>query len=276
VTSRRRGPEDEDEDDDAPEADAGERIVTVGALPEHGPPTVDWGPPTSALAVGAHPDDVEFGCGATLATWAARGCRIHHLVLTDGSKGTWEESGDGAALMAARKEEQREAARRLGGGDVEFLDLVDGELGSGLPERREVVRVIRRLRPDAVLGHDPWRRYRLHPDHRHAGWLVVDGVVAAREPTAFPDLGPPHRPRALFLWEADEPNHVERAENGERKVEALLAHRSQYRSTLGVEVRESGLVGVDELRRRIEAQLAEHGAVAGVPRGEAFRLITDL
>ena len=252
------------------------RIVTVGALPQHGPATLDWGPPSSALAIGAHPDDVEFGCGATLAKWAAAGCRVHHLILTDGSKGTWDEGASGPTLIAARKDEQREAARRLGGGDVEFLDFVDGELASGDAERREVVRVIRRLRPEAVLGHDPWRRYRLHPDHRHAGWLVVDGVVAAREPAVWTDLGPAHRPRALLLWEADEPNHVERAESGEGKVEALLAHRSQYRSTLSVEERGSELLGVDELRRRIEGQLAEHGTVAGVPRGEAFRLLTDI
>lgn len=256
-----------------------ERIVTVGALPDHGPATVDWGPPSSALAIGAHPDDVEFGCGATLAKWAAAGCRVQHLVLTDGSKGTWDGATSSQALISARRDEQREAARRLGGGEVEFLEFVDGELASGLAERRAVVAVIRRLRPEVVLGHDPWRRYRLHPDHRHAGWLVVDSVVAAREPTIFPDLGSAHRPRALLLWEADEPNHVERAERSEgaeRKVEALLAHRSQYRSTLGVEPNDSGLAGLDELRLRIERQLAEHGAVAGVPMGEAFRLITDL
>lgn len=254
----------------------GDRIVAVGALPDHGPATVDWGPPSSALAIGAHPDDVEFGCGATLAKWAAAGCRIHHLVLTDGSKGTWDESTSSEALIATRKDEQREAARRLGGGDVEFLDFVDGELASGLGERKAVVAVIRRLRPEAVLGHDPWRRYRLHPDHRHAGWLAVDGLVAAREASMFPELGRAHRPRALLLWEADEPNHVERAGSAERKVEALLAHRSQYRSTLGVEPTEGGLAGVDELRRRIERQLADHGGVAGVRSGEAFRLVTDL
>ncbi|MFZ2440855.1 MAG: PIG-L family deacetylase, partial [Ilumatobacteraceae bacterium] len=71
--------------------------------------------PTSALAIGAHPDDVEFGCGATLAKWAAAGCLVHHLVLTDGSKGTWNASADVATLIATRRHEQRAAARRLAG-----------------------------------------------------------------------------------------------------------------------------------------------------------------
>ncbi|HNJ98820.1 MAG TPA: PIG-L family deacetylase, partial [Ilumatobacteraceae bacterium] len=62
--------------------------------------------PTSALAVGAHPDDVEFGCGATLAKWADAGCVVHHLVLTDGSKGTWNPDADITALVASRRQEQ--------------------------------------------------------------------------------------------------------------------------------------------------------------------------
>ena len=100
--------------------------------------------PTSALAIGAHPDDVEFGCGATLAKWAAVGCRVHHLVLTDGSKGTWNPDADLPALVATRQREQREAARRLRGdqvGTITFLEQVDGELDSGLAMRGEVARV---------------------------------------------------------------------------------------------------------------------------------------
>ena len=64
--------------------------------------------PSSALAIGAHPDDVEFGCGATLAKWAAAGCTIHHLVCTDGSKGTWDPDADTAALVKRRQDEQRQ------------------------------------------------------------------------------------------------------------------------------------------------------------------------
>lgn len=256
-----------------------ERIAPVGELPRRGPVTVDIDPPSSALAVGAHPDDVEFGCGATLAKWAAAGCAIHHLVLTDGSKGSWEQGDDLKSLVQRRHAEQLEAARRLGGGAVEFLDFTDGELESGPDQRRAVCQVIRRLRPAVVLGHDPWRRYRLHPDHRHAGWLVVDAVVAAREPHFAPDLGPAHRPAALLLWEADEPNHVERAERGaKQKLDALLAHESQYRSTHGIEGEGRDLRGIEAFAERLSKRMADHGALADPPiaQGEAFRLIAEL
>ncbi|MDQ4097476.1 MAG: PIG-L family deacetylase, partial [Actinomycetota bacterium] len=146
--------------------------------------------PARALAVGAHPDDVEFGCGATLAKWAAAGCEIHHLVCTDGSKGSWDPAEDVRELVLRRQEEQRAASLALGGeGRVVFLGWPDGELCSGLDERSQIAAWIRRIKPDVVLGHDPWRRYRLHPDHRNAGFLVTDGIVAARDPHFFPEHG---------------------------------------------------------------------------------------
>lgn len=114
--------------------------------PDAAATTRDLPTPRSALAIGAHPDDVEFGCGATLAKWAADGCIIHHLVCTDGSKGTWNPDADTVALAATRQDEQREAARRLAGpsaGTVHFLGYVDGELASGLVQRGQVARIIR-------------------------------------------------------------------------------------------------------------------------------------
>lgn len=254
------------------------RVVGVGDLPETDDVSRDLPVPSSALAVGAHPDDIEFGCGATLAKWAAAGCHIHHVVLTDGSKGTWQGEDDDGALVATRREEQREAARLLGGGDVDFLEWPDGELESGIPERRQVCAVIRRVRPAVVLGHDPWRRYRLHPDHRHAGWLVVDAVVAARDPKFFTELGlPAHRPGALLLWEADQPNHVEEVgSTAETKLAALLAHRSQHRSTMGIEDGMADAAGAQRFRTRLEQQLAAHGALIDVVAGEAFRLISEV
>jgi LmbE family N-acetylglucosaminyl deacetylase len=248
---------------------------------ERGEFTHNLAVPATALAIGAHPDDVEFGCGATLAKWADGGCVVHHLICTDGSKGTWNPDADVVALAAQRKLEQGEASRRLSGvnaGNVVFLDHVDGELDSNLAVRGEVARVIRELRPDVVLGHDPWKRYRLHPDHRHAGLLACEGIVAARDPHFFREQGlAAHRPSALLLWEADQPDHVEDVGGHDgryfvRKLDALEAHISQFESTMRA-------VDDDQLtafRSRITVRLAELGAPFDYTAAEVFKLITDL
>ena len=195
----------------------------------------------NVLAIGAHFDDVELGCGGTLAKWAREGCELFHLVLTDGSKGTWDAAVDQAELVVTRQREQRHAARILRGAlgsdeHVVFLGWIDGELESGLRQRWEVAYWIRRFAPDVVLGHDPWRRYRIHPDHRHAGFLTTDAIVAARDPKFFPEQQlAPHRPSHLLLWEADEPDHVERIDPSlDTKLHALLAHQSQYETTMRI------------------------------------------
>ena len=221
--------------------------LPVGDLLFSGPPTVDLVPPASALAVGAHPDDIEFGCGATLAKWAAAGCRVEYLVLTDGSKGSWDESADLDRLIEERAAESRAAAAVIRGaagasagrsgsggrsgsaddaeGDVHFLGRVDGELVDGPAERREVARLIRTLRPEALLGHDPWRRYRLHPDHRAAGFLTIGALVAARDPHFFPELGlgstPTSSPSPLGGRPAEPPGEHRRLRGGEDRRAGL-------------------------------------------------------
>jgi LmbE family N-acetylglucosaminyl deacetylase len=240
--------------------------------------TADREVPTSVLAVGAHPDDVEFGCGATLAKWAAHGCVVHHLVCTDGSKGTWDPHVDPAALALLRRDEQREAARRLApttAGEVIFLEHIDGELSADRNAVSQVAETMRRLRPEVVLGHDPWKRYRLHPDHRNAGLLVCDAIVAARDPHFFPEHRlPPHRPDSLLLWEADTVHHIERVEGYvAAKLHALEAHASQFESTMHA-VDEEQLIA---FRKRIEHRLRALGDQfsAGGPV-EAFARLDDL
>jgi LmbE family N-acetylglucosaminyl deacetylase len=259
--------------------------LPTGDLLDTATVTVDLPAPERALAVGAHPDDIEFGAGATLAKWAAAGCSIHHLVLTDGSKGSWDPDEDLGRLVAARMQECREAAARIDGttatdGDqVRFPGAIDGELVNDIDARREVARVIREVRPDVLLGHDPWRRYRLHPDHRAAGFLTLDALVAARDPHFFPELAlEPHRPAALLLWEADLPNHVERTAGFDAvKVDALMCHHSQMESTMGLAAHDGPATSARQmLAARIGWQLAQHGAVAGVDSGEAFHLIDRL
>jgi LmbE family N-acetylglucosaminyl deacetylase len=266
----------------------GQPPVTRGA----GGWSIDLDPPPSALAIGAHPDDVEFGGGGTLAKWAVGGCVVHHLVLTDGSKGTWDTDADIPALVAARQREQRAAAEALGGrGEVVFLGEVDGELEDSLALRSEVARWIRMLRPAVVMGHDPWKRYRLHPDHRVAGFVTCDAIVAARDPHFFREHGlDHHRPSTLLLWEADEPDHAELLDEGAvvAKLAALEAHESQFESTMHA----LDHVELDEFRSRIRRRLVEHGAlveqhrapsapvatasVSGSVHAEVFKRIDDL
>jgi LmbE family N-acetylglucosaminyl deacetylase len=213
---------------------------------------------------------------------------VHHLVLTDGSKGSWDPDENLDALVTARAEESRAAAAVLDGTGntpasddrVLFLGRVDGELVNGPGERREVATLIRRLAPAVVLAHDPWRRYRLHPDHRHAGFLSLDALVAARDPHFFPEIGTaPHRPEALLLFEADLPNHVEDATGFESiKIEALLCHASQGVSTMGFEAGPpgEGTADFEAFAAKVHDQLSAHGALASIRSAEAFHAIHDL
>jgi LmbE family N-acetylglucosaminyl deacetylase len=237
--------------------------------------TQDLPTPERALAIGAHPDDTEFGCGATLAKWAADGCVVNVLVCTDGSKGTWDADTDMSMLIRTRQEEQIAATRALGGtGEVVFLGYTDGELRSDLDARAGVAYWIRELRPNVVLGHDPWKRYRLHPDHRHAGLLACEGIVAARDPKFFPEQRVPHfRPDRLLLFEADEPDHAEDVSGHvASKLLALRQHESQFESTM---IKGKGGSMVD-FERRVEAKVREAGAAAGLTHAEVFKLIDDL
>lgn len=234
--------------------------------------TFDLATPTRVLAIGAHPDDIEFGCGATLAKWARAGVHVELAVLTDGSKGTWDPQTDLAALVATRQAEQRAAAGVLGAGDVHFLGAVDGELDADAPMRERVCSLLRTVQPDVVLGHDPWKQYRLHPDHHHAGQLVIDGIVAARDPHFFPDAGSPHRPDHLLLFEAQVVDHVEIVGDADvaSKVDALLCHHSQWLSTMGID---AAGAHVDAQREAFAAKVRDEAIGVG---GEAFKHLTDL
>jgi LmbE family N-acetylglucosaminyl deacetylase len=196
--------------------------------------------------------------------------------------GSWDPGHDVSELVVVRQREQRAAARVLGAtGECVFLGWPDGELESGLRQRWEVAHAIRRLRPDVVLGHDPWKRYRLHPDHRHAGLPHRARAWWRRATPLLPGAAPPHhRPSALLLFEADEPDHVESTPGGgDVKIAALEAHASQLHPTMGIDPDATPEEANAQRRRfhdRIRAELAEHGALEGVPEGEAFKLIDRL
>ncbi len=243
-----------------------------------GPSRAPLPTPARALAVGAHPDDIEFGAGATLARWAEDGCEVSLLVCTDGSKGTWNPEADIDALVETREQEAGAAARALGAtGEVVLLGRVDGELEDDRETRSTIARWIRELRPDVLLGHDPWKRYRLHPDHRAAGFLTTDALVAARDPHFFREHEVPHhRPDVLLLFEADEPDHAEPVDERHlaARIAALEAHRSQYESTMFItDDPERAATQRDRFHAEQRAILADGGRWAGVALAERFRFL---
>jgi LmbE family N-acetylglucosaminyl deacetylase len=214
-----------------------------------------------ALALGAHPDDVELQAGGTLAAWAARGVHVELACFTAGEKGSPDPGTDPAELARVRRAEASAAAAALGAaGPVHFLGAVDGEVEVTMALRLAVARLVRTVRPDVVLGHDPWRRWLLHPDHRAAGVLTVDGVVAARDPLYAPGLAA-HRPHTVLLFGTDTPDElVEVTATIEAKLASLRAHASQ-------------ITDHADLERRVRTWNAAIGADAGLAYAEAFHTL---
>lgn len=230
--------------------------------------------PQRALAIGAHPDDIEFGCGGTLAGWAASGCQVSMVVVTDGSKGSWDPDADPSQLAERRSGEQSAAVEILGAASVTWLDYVDGELEYSMALRRRIAEQIRLARPDVLLSHDPWQRYQLHPDHRATGMGAVDGMVAARDPLFFADMGlDSHRPSAMLLWSADTPDYWhDISASIDTKIAALLCHSSQGETTMG-NAHEGG-DATTAFSDRIRDWAGRSGAAANLELAEAFKRLT--
>lgn len=190
------------------------------------------------LVVMAHPDDAEFGCGGTIAKWAAAGKEINYVLCTSGDKGSNDPNVSPLQLARTRRAEQLNAARALGARDVVFLSYEDGVLRNTLDLRRDIVREIRRFRPDAVICQDPTmrfggNRYLNHPDHRAAGDACLDAVYpSARDPHVFPELllegFEPHKVREVFMSTMQNADvWVDISECFDRKLEGLREHKSQ-------------------------------------------------
>ncbi|MGH9225718.1 MAG: PIG-L deacetylase family protein, partial [Acidimicrobiales bacterium] len=222
----------------------------------------------------AHPDDPEISCGGTLARWAAAGSEVHLLLLTRGDKGSSDPADDPDALASRRLGEVAAAAAVLGLAGHARLDVDDGDLANDAAVRREIVAVVRRVRPDVVICPDPTAvffgdTYFNHRDHRVAGWATLDAVSpAAGSPHYFPDAGPAHAVGQVLLSGTLEPNvWVDVGDTLETKVRALLCHESQLQAAaFGHEGGTAELFG-DVLRQRAE----DGGRLAGVPYAEGFR-----
>ena len=227
--------------------------------------------PSRALVIGAHPDDADFGAGGLVALWASQGCEVTVVCVTDGDGGGFDPTVPREQVPELRREEQRAAARELGVTHVRFLGRPDGFVVVDADLRRDLARLIRELRPEAVVTHAPERNYRFvylyHPDHLATGAAALAAVYPdARNEFAFPELG-------LEIWKVpqvwqfggpEDDTAVDVTDVFEAKVRACSAHDSQ----------------TPMLARSVEAELREHlGRTAtehGLPEGrlaEAYRVV---
>jgi LmbE family N-acetylglucosaminyl deacetylase len=218
------------------------------------------------LAIQAHPDDVDFSSGGTVAKFVQDGHEVHYLSVTSGNKGSHDRTMTPTRITEIREEEQREAAHRLGVTSCFFLRYDDGEVEVNLNLRRQVCYVIRQVRAFTIMTFDPWRPYQMHPDHRAVGTVALDAIIAARDHMFFPeqlrngvDIARVHE---VYLFGTGEPDTwVDITDTIEKKIHAATAHASQIR---------------DDLVQRAERQRArshEVGEPHGLQYAEAFKVL---
>lgn len=220
--------------------------------------------PASAMVIMAHPDDAEFLCGGTVARWCAEGWEVRYVVVTNGDKGTHDESMHPEKLAAIREEEQRAACRILGVKECIFLGYPDGYTVEDHELRGHIVRLLRRYRPDVVITWDGFRGTFNHRDHRVVGTVVADAIYPlVRDRLFYPHHEEEgleaHQVNEVLLAGSTNPDYnVDISDHWETKIEALLAHTSQ----MGGRTRE------DFVKMRQE-QLEREGPDA--PMEERFR-----
>jgi LmbE family N-acetylglucosaminyl deacetylase len=221
--------------------------------------------PARALAVFAHPDDPEVGCGGTLARWTAGGSEVHLVIANRGDKGSLDPSVRPDALAADRAEEVARAAAVLGLASVEHWGYPDGEIDNDATLRARIVEAVRRHRPTALVAPDPSAvffgdGYINHRDHRQLGWAVLDSVVPAGNPLYVPDAGPAHQIELLLLSGTLEANAwVDVGDVLDVKVAAVACHESRLGSDPSL------------IAAILEERAREEGARAGVTCAEGFR-----
>jgi LmbE family N-acetylglucosaminyl deacetylase len=224
--------------------------------------------PSTALAIYAHPDDPAISCGGTLARWAAAGSVVHVVICTRGDKGSTDPATDAEALAASRIIEAERSGEVLAAQRIYFLGRSDGELENDNALRRELVEIIRDVRPEAIVTPDPLavffgEHHYNHRDHRVVGWAALDAAApAAGSPLYFRGVGTAHQVTAAYLSGSLEPNvWVDVTLTMEQKIEAVSCHVSQ-------------LVDAGDWIASALRDGAEHaGREAGVEYAESFRRI---
>lgn len=203
--------------------------------------------PKVVLGIAAHPDDLDFGAGGTLALFAKQGAEVHYLQLTDGGKGSDNLDISSAQIATTREQEQQMACQIIGGAGVHFLRHPDGELEVTQQLKEQIVRVIRTLKPDIVITTDPTVMYDErsgminHTDHRAAGQATLDAVYPlARDHLSFPHLMAegltPHKVKTVLLTNFSHHNYyIDISEVLATKMTAIKAHASQIKDPEAME-----------------------------------------
>jgi LmbE family N-acetylglucosaminyl deacetylase len=196
----------------------------------------DW---ERAVAVVAHPDDLEYGVAAAVARWTGQGKRVSYLLATRGEAGIAGMSPDQVGPL--RVEEERRSAAVVGVSEVEFLDHADGLVEYGIPLRRDLAAAFRRLQPEVVIGMSfdlTWGEEGPvnHSDHRAVGLAVLDACRDAANGWVFPEAGPPCAGiRDAYIASVGNPTHfVDVTETIDAGVASLREHRA-YIEGLGRE-----------------------------------------
>jgi LmbE family N-acetylglucosaminyl deacetylase len=164
-----------------------------------------------AVAIVAHPDDLEYGAASAVARWTGQGKEVSYVLATKGEAGI-----DGMAPEEAgplREEEQRRSAARVGVAHVEFLGHADGSVEPGLVLRRDLAGALRRLRPDVVVTMNfelTWGEGGSvnHADHRAVGLSTLDACRDATNRWMFPDQGDPWQGiKIVYVSGTSTPSH---------------------------------------------------------------------
>ncbi|MBN9493062.1 PIG-L family deacetylase [bacterium] len=223
----------------------------IGSAQQDAPPPITG--PGRAMVIFAHPDDAEFTCSGTVAKWCAEGWDVFYVVVTSGDKGTHDETMSPERLAAMRDEEQRAACRLLGVKECILLGYADGFTSESQELRGQIVRLLRRYRPDVVITWDGFRGTFNHRDHRNGGIATMDAIYPIVRDRLYyqqheEDGLASHQVNEVLLAGAADPDYVvDITDHWETKVDAILCHTSQI----------GGRTKADFLKERAEREAKE-------------------
>jgi len=180
------------------------------------------------ICVEPHPDDNEVGAAGTLRELALRGCEIVYITVTDGRAGGSSRGSDAAGIVQIRKQERAAAGRIVGVAKQIALDFPDMGDYTEQDLLARLIPIIRDERPDMLLTVDPWMPYEAHPDHIKTGKAVTAAMLFSANTFLYPGPDPYTVPQIAFYATSHPNTYIDVTPHWERKMEAILAHQSQF------------------------------------------------